>query len=113
MKKIFLSLAFLGTIAAKAQTIDTNSIKGVAVVHINTPFTVKWNDTTKAVYLSVTGVNDNYKDAATFSYTLYSASGKRLDFGFVECNNGAYVGWNGNNNFPFTFVANKLGIAIK
>ena len=113
MKKILLSFALLGTFAAKAQTIDTTSVEGVAVAHIQTPFTVKWNDTTKAHYLSVKSISDNLKDAATFTYTLYSAEGRNLDNGVILCNNGDYEGWSGNNKFPFSFVATKLGIAIK
>lgn len=105
-------MALFGLCTAQAQTIDTAKFKGFAVVRIATPFVVKWNDTTKARYLSVKSVADNFKDAATFTYILHSAAGIGLDAGIVECKKDDYNGWTGDNRFPFSFVATKLGITI-
>lgn len=111
MKKL-LFIALLGAFSAKAQTIDTTKINGVAVAKITTPFAVKWNDTTKARYLGVQIMSDNLKSSSVFVYTLYAASGRNLDNGIVECKGADYTGWTGDNKFPFSFVATKLGIAI-
>lgn len=113
MKKLLLPIALLGILNAKAQTIDTTKINGVAVSKIATPFATKWNDTTKARYIGVQIVSDNLKSGSVFVYTLYAASGKSLDNGIVECKGDDYTGWTGDNKFPFSFVATKLGIAIK
>lgn len=113
MKRVILLLLCAAALQAKAQTIDTAKFKGFAVVRIATPFVVKWNDTTKARYLGVTSISDNLKSNSMFSYTLYSASGRSIDGGVIECKDADYQGWSGDNKFPFSFVANKLNLSIK
>lgn len=112
MKKIlFAALVF--SLNAKAQTIDTTKVKGYSVVELVTPFQIKWNDTTKARYISVISASDNLTNSATFTYSFHAANGTRLDGGMVECKGADYASWSGDNKFPFQFVASKLGLPIK
>lgn len=113
MKKLLLPIALLGILNAKAQTIDTNSFKPLSVVYLDTTLQVRWNDTTKACALSATLFNDNLKNKAVFQWSLIAYSGRILQGGIIECSGEDYANWDGNNLFPFTFVASKLGLEIK
>ena len=113
MKKLLLPIAILGVFNAFGQTVDTTTYKPLTVVILKDPFQIKWNDTTKAVALSVLSFSDNLKDKATFQWSLLSTNGKVLQNGIIECNGYGYSNWDGGNKYPFTFVASKLGLTLK
>lgn len=114
MKKLFLSTLLLGAFAtSKAQTIDTNVLKPYPVAVLAKPFKVNWNDTAMARFLNVSIISDDLKSNATFHWVLFSANSVPLQMGDVTCIGEEYTAWNGNNVYPFSFVAEKLGLAIK
>lgn len=113
MKKLILLSSILFSLGAKAQVYDTTSLKPYAVVKLETPFYPNWQDTAKARYLHVTINGDNLKDAATFHWVLFSFLGKPLAMGDEKCSGEAYKLWEGNNIFPFVYVAQKLTLKIK
>ena len=114
MKKLFLSALMIGAFtASKAQTIDTNVAKPYPVAVLAKPFKVNWNDTAMARFLNVSITSDNLKSEATFHWVLFGSSAVPLQMGDVTCVAEDYAAWNGNNVYPFSFVADKLGLAIK
>lgn len=135
-KAISILLLCVASHALKAQTIDTNSLKPYSVVKLVTPFAPKWGDTTKVCYMMIQSLDDNLKDKATFRYVLFQQrwaeasiiktpdglrdttvytpkGGIPIVDGYVKCEGADYKNWDGNNKYPFTFVASKIGIAIK
>lgn len=54
---------------------------------------------------------DNLTDYAQFTYTLRSGELSVIN-GQVNCSGEDYQGWNGNNDFPYNFVANTIGVEI-
>jgi hypothetical protein len=71
--------------------------------------------------LGVRLIDDNLKDAAILFWELISivdaigsnpGSITRVDRGNMSLDSSDYSQWNGNNTFPFTFVAGKLGLTI-
>jgi hypothetical protein len=114
MKKLFLSALIIGAFtASKAQTIDTNVAKPYPVAVLVTPFKVNWNDTALARYLNVSITSDDLKSNAVFHWVLFGAGTVPLQMGDVTCIGEDYTAWNGNNVYPFSYVADKLGLAIK
>lgn len=136
MKKILLSALLIYSVGVNAQTIDTNSLKPYAVVKLVTPFSPKWGDTTKASFLMIESKDDNLKDNVTFRYVLFqkrwnesatirnhdntqdsviviTKGGLPLVDGYIKCEGADYKAWDGNNKFPFQFVADKIGLGIK
>lgn len=114
MKKLLLSALMIGALtASKAQTIDTNVAKPYPVAVLVKPFKVNWNDTAMARFLNVSITSDNLKSEATFHWVLFGSGTVPLQMGDVTCVAEDYAAWNGNNVYPFSFVADKLGLAIK
>jgi hypothetical protein len=114
MKKLFLSALFIGAVAAsKAQRIDTTIVNPYPVVVLAKPFKVNWNDTTMASFLNVSINFDDLKSNAIFHWVLFDNNYVPLQMGDVSCVGKDYTNWNGNNNYPFSYVADKLGLAIK
>ena len=99
--------------ASKAQTIDTNVAKPYPVAVLVKPFKPNWNDTAMARYLNISITSDDLKSNATFHWVLFGAGTVPLQMGDVTCVGKEYAAWNGNNEYPFSFVADKLGLAIK
>jgi hypothetical protein len=114
MKKLFLSTLFIGIFtAAKAQRIDTNIVNPYPVVVLAKPFKVNWNDTAMARFLNVSITFDDLKSNAMFHWVLFDYNYAPLQMGDVPCSGVDYNSWNGNNAYPFSYVADKLGLAIK
>ncbi len=61
--------------------------------------------------LSVEIQNDNLTASAQFSYKLLLEKIFVMN-GIVNCTEEDYLSWNGNNDFPFNFVAEQLGLTI-
>lgn len=71
--------------------------------------------------LGVKLISDNLKDTASLYWEVASsvaASGSThasytvVDKGNVTVGGTDYSSWSGDNNFPFTFVAQKLGLTL-
>ena len=113
MKKSILLLASMFALVAKGQTIDTSVCSPYPVAILTKPFQPNWQDTTKARYLNVSITSDNLKDNAIFHWVLFGVNNKPLQMGDVTCKDEDYFAWNGDNSYPFAFVASQLGLAIK
>ena len=115
MKKLFLSALLIGafTASTKAQTIDTNVAKPYAVATLTRSFKVNWGDTILARFLNVSITSDDLKSRATFHWVLFGTGAVPLQMGDINCEGEEYTAWNGDNRYPFIFVADKLGLAIK
>ena len=113
MKKILMLAFMIGSFAAKAQTIDTTSVKGVLTAKLATPIKINWNDTSKAYYLNTYSMNDNLVDEALIGYSLIGYNGKVLFGGTIPLVGNDYKLWDGASLYVFTYVADKLGLGIK
>lgn len=76
-------------------------------------------------YLGVISQNDNLIDSAYLVYTLYnktviaedgdtpeSINVVQIYSGTVTLAGSDYTSWNGDNNYPYNFVAEKLSLTI-
>lgn len=62
--------------------------------------------------LKVTIVEDDLEAFARFSWWLFTEEGIPVDTGIVHCDGETYMGWDGNNTFPYTHVASNKGLEI-
>jgi hypothetical protein len=109
MKKIFLFLCLAATaFCADAQTIDTTYKYAVACKI--SPFKANFTDTLNVTYLNVSDLYDNLSDSCTFFYQLLDIKGVAHMSGTYNCSGASYKAWDGNNLFPFRYVANKLNL---
>jgi hypothetical protein len=109
MKKIiFLIIIIAASFSAKCQTIDTTvtSITSVKIV----PVKANFSDTANSVYLGVRIVSDNLKSECTVYWQLMYQSGTATMVGNATISGTDYTNWNGNNLYPFQFVASKYGL---
>jgi len=83
-----------------------------AKVKIATPFKVSFDEQKLAYWLHVVGLNDNFKSYCKFHWVLFSEDMHPLKSGQIDCEGEDYLAWDGNNEFPFTFVSNELEIEI-
>jgi len=74
------------------------------------PIKVQFNKP-EATRLSVAIAGDNLTSSAAFVYTLLSDTSSVLD-GVINISGEAYTEWDGNNDFPFSFCAENLGVEI-
>jgi hypothetical protein len=65
---------------------------------------------TDVVRLGVRIKWDNLTDTCLFGWFLYDEDKNILLSGDQQCTRSDYQEWNGDNNFPFSFVGNKLGL---
>ena len=75
-----------------------------------TPITIIFNKP-EADKLSVTIQGDNLSSQAQFNYTLL-AGNESLLCGSVTIEGEEYLTWDGNNDFPFEYVAGQIGVEI-
>lgn len=87
------------------------NINGVGAVDI-TPFKVKYSDKEDTSMLQV-HLSDNLLDAATLTWSLLTESGQETDHGTVGVTGDDYAGWDNSNEFPFSFVIERLELKIK
>lgn len=113
-KNLFLfATATFFALNAKCQKIDTTAIPPYPVAILTEPFYPNWQDTSKATYLNVSITSDNLQDYALFHWVLFSSKGVPLQMGDTPCKVDDYYNWNGNNVYPFQFVAKSLNLQLK
>lgn len=79
------------------------------------PIRVKYNDPVDSNYLGVGISQDNLMTKAVFSWSLlmFTQNGWiATDSGSVDVDGQDYIDWNGNNKFPFQFVAEKIDVTL-
>ena len=86
-------------------------VNGQTYVGIN-PIKVKFNDITNATRLYVSLQYDNLSSLAQFGYCLTDDNTQILLSDTIGITGDDYINWGGDNNFPFTFVANNIGLTI-
>jgi hypothetical protein len=75
-----------------------------------TPKTIIFNKP-EADRLLVVIQSDDLTSTSIFRYTLQSG-GNVLMVNSISCTGEAYTDWDGNNDFPFNFVADTIGVEI-
>jgi hypothetical protein len=58
--------------------------------------------------LKVSILNDDLESSCNFEWKLFSDAGACTDKGIIICSGNDYLGWNGNNDFPYTYVATNI-----
>lgn len=86
----------------KMITDDTNSI----YVEIDS-FKAKFTDTLDVSRLYVI-INSDVLNQCQFSYRLCDNLKNNATIGIIMCTGDDYGKWDGNNEFPFTFVAENI-----
>ena len=76
------------------------------------PFKVKWNDETEATHLLVNLNQDDLYSCAMFSYSLLDDNEKYLYNGIINVEGEDYTTWDGNNEYPYEYVAEKLELTF-
>ena len=65
-------------------------------------------DGNEATQLLVTSVNDDLINSCSFDWKLFDATGSLVNNGLLLCTGTDYTNWNGDNVYPYIFVANNL-----
>lgn len=65
-----------------------------------------------AEVLKVVIIEDNLSSFARFGWWLFTAEMNFVDSGICLCDGEDYTSWDGNNQYPYIFVANQLGLEI-
>ena len=89
-----------------------NTDGNYAKVQIETPFRISWSDKRMAYWLHVAIEDDNLMSYCKYHWVLFSEDMTSLKMGDVICQGEDYTNWDGNNEFPFTYVANEIEIAV-
>jgi len=55
---------------------------------------------------------DDLVSTANINWWLADANGNQIDTGFVAVTGSAYQTWSGDNQFPFDYLANALGVTL-
>lgn len=84
-----------------------------AKVQIETPFKVAFDEPKLAHWLHVTIQEDDLMSYAKFHWVLFSEDMTPLKMGDVVCDKEDYASWDGNNEFPFTYVSNEIEVSIQ
>ena len=71
------------------------------------------NEGNMATQLNVILINDNLIDSCNFNWQLFDVNGTLVDTGILLCNSIDYTNWNGDNNYPYTFVYTQLGLVLQ
>ena len=110
MKKLFIVLLVLMAFTAKSQIVDSTFAKMTACKIV--PFKAKWNDTTNVDHLGIKIIFDDLHATATLYWALMDSNGV-VHYDSNDFIRGVdYTSWNGNNSFPFTFIADKNNIVF-
>jgi len=82
----------------------------------------KNGESQEATILNAYIINDNLATSCTFYYQLCSSGeateetplviGQTLADGNVTMSGDDYLAWDGNNDYAYTFIANKLNLTI-
>ena len=78
------------------------------------PIEIKWGNTVTNTItkLHVRIDNDNLSNTCTFGYSLLNNSNISISDGHIHMSEIEYANWDGNNDFPFTYVADKLNLTL-
>ena len=72
-------------------------------------YTTEGNEATQ---LLVTSINDDLLTFCNFDWKLFDTAGSLVDNGLLLCTGTDYSNWNGDNIYPYIFVANNLAKSI-
>jgi len=72
------------------------------------PFRAKFTDTSDVARLYVSINNDDLLSQCVFLYRLCDELRNNNNGGTITCIGDYYKNWDGNNEFPFTFVAENI-----
>ncbi len=70
------------------------------------------NEEILAEHIKVIIIEDDLETFARFAWWMFSADMTLVDDGIVRCEGTDYSTWTGHNEFPYTFVADTLGLEI-
>ena len=83
------------------------------------PVTIwKNGESQEANLLNAIIINDNLENSCTFYYQLCSSGeqpdtiGQSLTEGNVTMSGEDYLGWTGNNDYAFSYIAEKLNLTL-
>lgn len=111
MKKIIILLLAAFSLSVKAQTVDT-VFKTITACKIQ-PFKAKFTDTVNATRVGVKIIADDLKSYSQLFWCLLDGNGNVLLSGNAIISGTDYQNWNGNNLYPFTFIANKYNLIFQ
>jgi len=63
-------------------------------------------------HIKVWSRNDDLNERADFEWILFNSIGQIVTKGMIPCEGNNYTVWAGDNNFPYTYVADILGLEI-
>lgn len=111
MKKItLLAVLFAASFSVKAQVIDT-TVTSIAACKI-VPFKANFTDTLNACYLGIRSVGDDLKNSCQLYYCFLDVNKNIVMDGNVTISGTAYANWDGNNKYPFTYLASYFKIVF-
>jgi hypothetical protein len=70
------------------------------------------NDQVPVTQLSVKILYDDLNTHAVFYWALHTVTGTKVNEGTVDCVGEEYELWDGNNNFPYEYVAQVKGLSL-
>lgn len=73
---------------------------------------IQWTPGVWAEKIQVWNTNDNLESQCSFGWQLLTSQGAYVDTGAVFCAGQEYTQWDGNRSFPYTFVANFIGVTL-
>jgi hypothetical protein len=65
-----------------------------------------------ATEIRVTNNDDNLESQCAFYWWLFTADNTLVDNGAVMCDGDNYTTWDGNREYPYQFVADKIGVVL-
>ena len=78
------------------------------------PIEIKWGNNIINIITKLQ-VKITFDDLSTYcilSYVLLNDSLESISLGSAEISGNDYVNWDGNNDYPFTYVANQLNLTL-
>jgi len=91
-------------------TIDTNITEITAA--IIQPIKAKFSDAADSCRLGVRILSDDLTSTATLIYVLMDASANIYMSGNTTVHGASYQNWSGDNEYPFEFVADLIGVVF-
>lgn len=74
---------------------------------------IQWKyNAPQATDLNVRIIFDNLSNTCNLYWQLFAADSTQVDSGNLSITGDDYQNWDGNNDYPYTYVANKWGITI-
>jgi hypothetical protein len=70
------------------------------------------NEQILAEYLKVVIIEDDLTSFARFAFILFTSEMVTVDSGIVRCEGTDYTDWDGNNEFPYIYVASQINIEL-